>query len=52
MFVEEGHTKRDLEEADRIEKGGQRDLVEGTGLETPVAMGPGLYCAWDMRSAW
>lgn len=39
--MEEGHTKRDLEEADRIEKGGKRDLVEGTGLGTHVAIRPG-----------
>lgn len=32
VFVEEGHMKRDLEEAGRIEKGGKKDLVEGTRL--------------------
>lgn len=33
--------KRDLEEAGRIEKGGKKDLVEGTRLGTRVAMVPG-----------
>ena len=48
-FCRGGHPKQGLEEAGRIEK---RDCVEGTGLVTHVAMGPGWICAQGMRSAW
>lgn len=52
VFVKERHPKRGLKEAGRIEKGGERDRVERTGLGTHVPFGPGWDCAWSMRSAW